>query len=145
MLLSQQLSLVSYSRLFLLQTYLISDPLRPRPFDHTPCMAVAWLSVFFSLSLTCCITCVCLQPKPTFDEMSPELTALLKSAREQKSFKEHNLLKVPVCLSLSTCLYVSLSLYLSIFLSLSFLPACLSLFFSTCLSACLSLCLSVSQ
>ncbi|XP_022621459.1 protein 4.1-like isoform X1 [Seriola dumerili] len=33
------------------------------------------------------------EPKPTFDEMSPELTALLKSAREQKTFKEHNLLK----------------------------------------------------
>ncbi|XP_071340281.1 protein 4.1-like isoform X2 [Trachinotus anak] len=32
-------------------------------------------------------------PKPTFDEMSPELTALLKSAREQKTFGEHNLLK----------------------------------------------------
>ncbi|XP_018542464.1 band 4.1-like protein 3 isoform X3 [Lates calcarifer] len=32
-------------------------------------------------------------PKPTFDEMSPELTALLKSAREQKTFREHNLLK----------------------------------------------------
>ncbi|KAM7389955.1 hypothetical protein PAMA_008235 [Pampus argenteus] len=34
------------------------------------------------------------EPKPTFDEMSPELSALLKSAREQKkTFKEHNLLK----------------------------------------------------
>ncbi|XP_028288592.1 band 4.1-like protein 3a isoform X2 [Parambassis ranga] len=32
-------------------------------------------------------------PKPTFDEMSPELTALLRSAREQKTFREHNLLK----------------------------------------------------
>ncbi|XP_024858788.1 band 4.1-like protein 3a isoform X3 [Kryptolebias marmoratus] len=32
-------------------------------------------------------------PKPMFDEMSPELTALLKSAREQKTFKEHNLMK----------------------------------------------------
>ncbi|XP_038566971.1 protein 4.1-like isoform X1 [Micropterus salmoides] len=32
-------------------------------------------------------------PKPTFDEMSPELNALLKSAREQKTFREHNLLK----------------------------------------------------
>ncbi|XP_051240890.1 band 4.1-like protein 3a isoform X2 [Dicentrarchus labrax] len=32
-------------------------------------------------------------PKPTFDEMSPELTALLKSAREQKTFGDHNLLK----------------------------------------------------
>ncbi|KAI3355608.1 hypothetical protein L3Q82_018447 [Scortum barcoo] len=32
-------------------------------------------------------------PKPAFDEMSPELTALLKSAREQKTFREHNLLK----------------------------------------------------
>ncbi|XP_022070729.1 band 4.1-like protein 3a isoform X3 [Acanthochromis polyacanthus] len=32
-------------------------------------------------------------PKPTFDEMSPELTALLKSAREQETFREHNLLK----------------------------------------------------
>ncbi|XP_026148599.1 band 4.1-like protein 3 [Mastacembelus armatus] len=32
-------------------------------------------------------------PKPTFDEMSPELTALLKSAREQKTFRELNLLK----------------------------------------------------
>uniref|UniRef100_UPI0037E86F2B band 4.1-like protein 3 isoform X1 n=1 Tax=Semicossyphus pulcher TaxID=241346 RepID=UPI0037E86F2B len=32
-------------------------------------------------------------PKPTFDEMSPELTALLKSAREQKTFRDHNLLK----------------------------------------------------
>uniref|UniRef100_A0A8P4KK63 Erythrocyte membrane protein band 4.1 like 3 n=1 Tax=Dicentrarchus labrax TaxID=13489 RepID=A0A8P4KK63_DICLA len=45
------------------------------------------------------------QPKPTFDEMSPELTALLKSAREQKTFGDHNLLKVPVCLP--TCLSVS--------------------------------------
>ncbi|XP_038566990.1 protein 4.1-like isoform X3 [Micropterus salmoides] len=33
------------------------------------------------------------EPKPTFDEMSPELNALLKSAREQKTFREHNLLK----------------------------------------------------
>ncbi|KAM3593114.1 uncharacterized protein V6R79_006469 [Siganus canaliculatus] len=33
------------------------------------------------------------EPKPTFDEMSPELTALLKSAKEQKTFREHNLLK----------------------------------------------------
>ncbi|XP_076577643.1 band 4.1-like protein 3a isoform X11 [Chaetodon auriga] len=33
------------------------------------------------------------EPKPIFDEMSPELTALLKSAREQKTFREHNLLK----------------------------------------------------
>ncbi|XP_040922186.1 band 4.1-like protein 3a isoform X3 [Toxotes jaculatrix] len=33
------------------------------------------------------------EPKPTFDEMSPELTALLKSAREQKTVREHNLLK----------------------------------------------------
>ncbi|XP_072235091.1 protein 4.1-like isoform X3 [Leuresthes tenuis] len=32
-------------------------------------------------------------PKPTFDEMSPELTALLKSARDQQTFREHNLLK----------------------------------------------------
>ncbi|XP_067342414.1 protein 4.1-like isoform X2 [Channa argus] len=32
-------------------------------------------------------------PKPTFDEMSPELTALLKSAKEQQTFREHNLLK----------------------------------------------------
>ncbi|XP_074549125.1 protein 4.1-like isoform X2 [Halichoeres trimaculatus] len=32
-------------------------------------------------------------PKPTLEEMSPELTALLKSAREQKTFREHNLLK----------------------------------------------------
>ncbi|XP_019114352.1 band 4.1-like protein 3a isoform X2 [Larimichthys crocea] len=32
-------------------------------------------------------------PKPSFDEMSPELSALLKSAREQKTFREHNLLK----------------------------------------------------
>ncbi|XP_068199535.1 band 4.1-like protein 3 [Antennarius striatus] len=31
--------------------------------------------------------------KPRFNEMSPELTALLKSAREQKPFSEHNLLK----------------------------------------------------
>ncbi|PWA15692.1 hypothetical protein CCH79_00019581 [Gambusia affinis] len=37
------------------------------------------------------------EPKPSFDEMSPELTALLKSAREQETFREHNLLKeVPV-------------------------------------------------
>ncbi|XP_047205567.1 band 4.1-like protein 3a isoform X3 [Girardinichthys multiradiatus] len=36
-------------------------------------------------------------PKPPFDEMSPELTALLRSAREQETFREHNLLKeVPV-------------------------------------------------
>ncbi len=48
---------------------------------------------------------VCVQPKPTFDEMSPELTALLKSAREQKTFREHNLLKVPVNY-LSACLIV---------------------------------------
>ncbi|XP_038129263.1 protein 4.1-like isoform X3 [Cyprinodon tularosa] len=33
------------------------------------------------------------EPKPSFDEMSPELTALLKSAREQETFREHNLLK----------------------------------------------------
>ncbi|XP_039646248.1 band 4.1-like protein 3a isoform X4 [Perca fluviatilis] len=33
------------------------------------------------------------EPKPTFDEMSPELTALLNSAREQQTFREHNLLK----------------------------------------------------
>ncbi|XP_069368072.1 band 4.1-like protein 3a isoform X3 [Paralichthys olivaceus] len=32
-------------------------------------------------------------PKPTFDEMSPELNALLKSARDQETFREHNLLK----------------------------------------------------
>ncbi|XP_041670604.1 band 4.1-like protein 3 [Cheilinus undulatus] len=32
-------------------------------------------------------------PKPTFEEMSPELTALLRSAREQQTFREHNLLK----------------------------------------------------
>ncbi|XP_017158613.1 band 4.1-like protein 3a isoform X4 [Poecilia reticulata] len=32
-------------------------------------------------------------PTPSFDEMSPELTALLKSAREQETFREHNLLK----------------------------------------------------
>ncbi|XP_037619278.1 protein 4.1-like isoform X3 [Sebastes umbrosus] len=32
-------------------------------------------------------------PKPTMDEMSPELTALLTSARELKTFREHNLLK----------------------------------------------------
>ncbi|XP_068437420.1 protein 4.1-like isoform X2 [Clinocottus analis] len=32
-------------------------------------------------------------PKPTVDEMSPELTALLNSAREQNTFREHNLLK----------------------------------------------------
>ncbi|XP_076014426.1 band 4.1-like protein 3a [Genypterus blacodes] len=32
-------------------------------------------------------------PKPRFDEMSPELTALLKSAREPTTFLEHNLLK----------------------------------------------------
>ncbi|XP_054863037.1 band 4.1-like protein 3a isoform X2 [Amphiprion ocellaris] len=37
--------------------------------------------------------CVARVPKPTFDEMSPELTALLKSAREQETFREHNLLK----------------------------------------------------
>ncbi|KAM6971545.1 band 4.1-like protein 3 [Tautogolabrus adspersus] len=33
------------------------------------------------------------EPKPTLDEMSPELSALLKSARDQKTFREHNLLK----------------------------------------------------
>ncbi|KAF7654088.1 hypothetical protein LDENG_00074840 [Lucifuga dentata] len=33
------------------------------------------------------------EPKPRLDEMSPELTAMLKSAREQKTFREHNLLK----------------------------------------------------
>ncbi|XP_054621098.1 band 4.1-like protein 3 isoform X3 [Dunckerocampus dactyliophorus] len=32
-------------------------------------------------------------PKPPLSEMSPELTALLKSAREQKTFMEHNLMK----------------------------------------------------
>ncbi|KAM4543511.1 band 4.1-like protein 3 isoform 1-T1 [Fundulus diaphanus] len=32
-------------------------------------------------------------PEPSFDEMSPELKALLKSAREQETFREHNLLK----------------------------------------------------
>ncbi|XP_034721230.1 band 4.1-like protein 3 isoform X2 [Etheostoma cragini] len=32
-------------------------------------------------------------PKPTFDEMSPELTALLNSAREQQTIRELNLLK----------------------------------------------------
>ncbi|XP_030253772.1 protein 4.1-like isoform X12 [Sparus aurata] len=32
-------------------------------------------------------------PKPTFDEMSPELTALLRSAKDQTTFREHNLLK----------------------------------------------------
>ncbi|XP_075941375.1 band 4.1-like protein 3 isoform X10 [Anarhichas minor] len=33
------------------------------------------------------------EPKPTFDDMSPALTALLNSAREQNTFREHNLLK----------------------------------------------------
>ncbi|XP_016518593.1 protein 4.1-like isoform X10 [Poecilia formosa] len=33
------------------------------------------------------------EPKPSFNEMSPELMALLKSAREQETFREHNLLK----------------------------------------------------
>ncbi|KAM4543513.1 band 4.1-like protein 3 isoform 3-T3 [Fundulus diaphanus] len=33
------------------------------------------------------------EPEPSFDEMSPELKALLKSAREQETFREHNLLK----------------------------------------------------
>ncbi|XP_023182605.1 band 4.1-like protein 3 isoform X3 [Xiphophorus maculatus] len=33
------------------------------------------------------------EPKPSFDEISPELTALLKSTREQETFREHNLLK----------------------------------------------------
>ncbi|XP_054621103.1 protein 4.1-like isoform X8 [Dunckerocampus dactyliophorus] len=33
------------------------------------------------------------EPKPPLSEMSPELTALLKSAREQKTFMEHNLMK----------------------------------------------------
>ncbi|XP_035981530.1 protein 4.1 isoform X3 [Fundulus heteroclitus] len=33
------------------------------------------------------------EPKPSFDGMSPELKALLKSAREQETFREHNLLK----------------------------------------------------
>ncbi|XP_029934697.1 band 4.1-like protein 3a [Myripristis murdjan] len=32
-------------------------------------------------------------PKPRLDEMSPELTALLKSAREQTAYREHDLLK----------------------------------------------------
>ncbi|XP_060949798.1 band 4.1-like protein 3a [Limanda limanda] len=32
-------------------------------------------------------------PIPTFDEMSPELNALLKSARDQETFRDHNLLK----------------------------------------------------
>ncbi|XP_060920543.1 band 4.1-like protein 3 isoform X2 [Labrus mixtus] len=32
-------------------------------------------------------------PKPTLDEMSPALSALLKSASDQKTFREHNLLK----------------------------------------------------
>ncbi|XP_027860470.1 protein 4.1-like isoform X5 [Xiphophorus couchianus] len=33
------------------------------------------------------------EPKPSFDEISPELTALLKSTREQETFRKHNLLK----------------------------------------------------
>ncbi|XP_032407321.1 band 4.1-like protein 3a isoform X2 [Xiphophorus hellerii] len=33
------------------------------------------------------------EPKLSFDEISPELTALLKSTREQETFREHNLLK----------------------------------------------------
>nr|XP_057915627.1 band 4.1-like protein 3 isoform X3 [Doryrhamphus excisus] len=33
------------------------------------------------------------EPKPPLTEMSPELTALLNSAREQKTFMEHNLMK----------------------------------------------------
>ncbi|XP_034427949.1 band 4.1-like protein 3a isoform X7 [Hippoglossus hippoglossus] len=33
------------------------------------------------------------EPIPTFDEMSPELNALLKAARDQETFREHNLLK----------------------------------------------------
>ncbi|XP_060920548.1 protein 4.1-like isoform X7 [Labrus mixtus] len=33
------------------------------------------------------------EPKPTLDEMSPALSALLKSASDQKTFREHNLLK----------------------------------------------------
>lgn len=68
-------------------------------------LPLGYLSVFltFVCLFDCLFVCVCVyvcavcvQPKPTFDEMSPELTALLKSAREQKTFREHNLLKVPV-------------------------------------------------
>ncbi|KAM9839750.1 protein 4.1-like [Aulostomus maculatus] len=33
------------------------------------------------------------EPKPSLDEISPELTAMLKSAKEQKAFRELNLLK----------------------------------------------------
>ncbi|XP_034021615.1 band 4.1-like protein 2, partial [Thalassophryne amazonica] len=33
------------------------------------------------------------QLKSTLDEMSPELSALLKSAREQQTFRDHNLLQ----------------------------------------------------
>uniref|UniRef100_A0A669B337 Erythrocyte membrane protein band 4.1 like 3 n=1 Tax=Oreochromis niloticus TaxID=8128 RepID=A0A669B337_ORENI len=59
-----------------------------------------------------------LVPKPTFDDMSPELTALLKSAREQQTFREHDLLKVPF--SLAVFLFVQF--YFCIFVCLSLTP-----------------------
>uniref|UniRef100_A0A3Q3F6Q4 FERM domain-containing protein n=1 Tax=Labrus bergylta TaxID=56723 RepID=A0A3Q3F6Q4_9LABR len=95
------------------------------------------------------------EPKPTLDEMSPALSALLKSASDQKTFREHNLLKVlfichlsicpPVYLStvyLSTCLSVYLSTCLSVHLSVC-PPVCLSVCPPVCLSTCLSVHLSV--
>nr|XP_040025543.1 uncharacterized protein LOC120814196 isoform X3 [Gasterosteus aculeatus aculeatus] len=84
------------------------------------------------------------KPKPTFDEMSPELTALLNSAREQNTFREHNLLKVPVSLSLYLCvsLSVSLSVFQSLYLCAS-LSVSLSVFQSLYLCASLSVSLSV--
>ena len=46
--------------------------------------------------------------------MSPELTALLKSAREQETFRELNLMKVPACLSTSAYLPAYLPVCLSV-------------------------------
>lgn len=47
--------------------------------------------------------------------MSPELSALLKSASEQKTFRELNLMKVPVCLSVPSCLSLSQSVVYFLF------------------------------
>ncbi|XP_049421436.1 protein 4.1-like isoform X7 [Epinephelus fuscoguttatus] len=64
---------------------LASSPLRR--FDDSPMIEPLEPEEAFPLDESSAV------PKPTFDEMSPELTALLKSAREQKTFREHNLLK----------------------------------------------------
>lgn len=90
-------------------------------------MSPAWLEFYFEtfnykfllcFHCNCCFLCVWyVQPKPTFDDMSPELTALLKSAREQQTFREHDLLKVPFSLAvfLVVQLYFCLALFNSSF------------------------------